>query len=363
VLTRIDQLIKEHHPGLVVIDSFKALQAFATDPTEFRRFLHDLAGRLTALAASSFWVGEYDASDSTNAPEFAVADAIIALGTTRTAERQTRILQILKLRGSGFAAGEHAYRISSSGLDVFPRLADSLDGSDYALSPKRQSTGVDALDELLGDGYWAGSTTLACGPSGVGKTLIGLHFIFRGAERGESGVIATLQENRTQLSRIVQGFGWSLDTDGIHLMARSPVDVYIDEWVYELLDLIEKTGAKRVLIDSLADLYFTIGDPIRFREWMYSLTQRLVRKGVSLFMTLEVPDLFDVIRISEHGMSHLSDNVLLLQYVRTDSRITRALTVLKTRASHHKPEVRSYEISKEGIVLGPPLAHLAGTPA
>ena len=128
-----------------------------------------------------------------------------------------------------------------------------------------------------------------------------------------------------------------------------------------LLDLIDKTGAKRVLIDSLADLFFTIGDPIRFREWMYSLTQRLVRKGVSLFMTLEVPDLFEVMRISEQGMSHLSDNVLLLQYVRTDSRITRALTVLKTRASHHEPEVRSYEISKEGIVLGPPLARLAGT--
>ena len=363
VLTRIDELIKEHHPGLVVIDSFKALQAFAADRTEFRRFLHDLAGRLTALAASSFWVGEYDPSDSTNAPEFAVADAIIALGTTRTAERQTRILQILKLRGSGYAAGEHAYRISSSGLDVFPRLADSLDGSDYAMSLERQSTGVDALDELLGDGYWPGSTTLVCGPSGVGKTLIGLHFIFRGAERGQAGVIATLQENRTQLSRIVEGFGWSLDNKGVHLMARSPVDVYIDEWVYELLDLIEKTGAKRILIDSLADLYFTIGDPIRFREWMYSLTQRLVRRGVSLFMTLEVPDLFEVSRISEQGMSHLADNVLLLQYVRTDSRITRALTVLKTRASHHEPEVRAYEISGEGIVLGPPLAHLAGAPA
>ena len=79
-------------------------------------------------------------------------------------------------------------------------------------------------------------------------------------------------------------------------------------------------------------------------------------------MTLEVPDLFELGRISEHGMSHLSDNVLLLQYVRSDTHITRALTVLKTRASHHEPEVRSYEISKKGIVLGPPVARLAATP-
>ncbi|TMD48117.1 MAG: hypothetical protein E6I86_07550 [Chloroflexi bacterium] len=353
VLTRVDGLIKEHHPGLVVIDSFKALHAFATDQAEFRRFLHDLAGRLSALAASSFWVGEYDSADSSEASEFAVADAIIALGTSRVSERKTRILEIRKLRGSGFAAGEHAYRITAAGLDVFPRLADALETSDFALGTTRQSTGVDALDTLLADGYWPGSTTLVCGPSGVGKTLIGLHFIFQGAKAGQPGVIATLQENRTQLARIVEGFGWSLDQQGVHLMARSPVDVYIDEWVYELLDLIEKTGAKRVLIDSLADLYFTIGDPVRFREWMYSLTQRLVRIGVSLFTTLEVPDLFEVVRVSEQGMSHLADNVLLLQYIRRDSRIERALTVLKTRASRHDPEVRSFEISKEGIVLGP----------
>ena len=358
VLSRVDQLIKDHHPGLVVIDSFKALHAFASDQAEFRRFLHDLAGRLTALAASSFWVGEYDADDSSEAPEFAVADAIIALGTRRVSERETRILQIRKLRGSAFSAGEHAYRITPAGLDVFPRLADALQSSDYALGTTRQSTGVNALDTLLADGYWPGSTTLVCGPSGVGKTLIGLHFIFQGAKAGQPGVIATLQENRTQLGRIVEGFGWSLDQPGVHLMARSPVDVYIDEWVYELLDLIKKTGAKRVLIDSLADLYFTIGDPVRFREWMYSLTQRLVRMGVSLFTTLEVPELFEVHRVSEHGMSHLSDNVLLLQYIRRDSRIERALTVLKTRASRHEPEVRSFEISKEGIVLGPALAGL-----
>jgi len=356
VLTRIDALIKEHHPGLVVIDSFRALHAFASDQAEFRRFLHDLAGRLTALAASSFWVGEYDAAESSEAAEFAVADAIISLGTTRIAERQTRILQIRKLRGSAFAAGEHAYRITAAGLDVFPRLADALETADYALGTVRQSTGVEALDTLLADGYWPGSTTLVCGPSGVGKTLIGLHFIFQGAKAGQPGVIATLQENQIQLARIVEGFGWSLDQPGVHLMARSPVDVYIDEWVYELLDLIERTGAKRVLIDSLADLYFTIGDPVRFREWMYSLTQRLVRLGVSLFTTLEVPELFDVVRVSEQGMSHLSDNVLLLQYIRRDSRIERALTVLKTRASRHEPEVRAFEISKEGIVLGPTLA-------
>ena len=60
VLERIDALVKEHQPGIIVIDSFKALRTFAADDAEFRRFLHDLAGRFSVLAVSSLWVGEYE---------------------------------------------------------------------------------------------------------------------------------------------------------------------------------------------------------------------------------------------------------------------------------------------------------------
>src|SRR5207237_10518479 len=179
------------------------------------------------------------------------------------------------------------------------------------------------LDELLGDGYWPGSATLVVGPSGVRKTLLGLHFVFKGASQGEPGIVASLQENNTQLGRVAQGFGWSLPTEGVHLMARSPVDVYIDQWVYDLLDLVEEVGARRVVIDSLADLLIAAGDEQRFREWIYSLTQRCSRNGVSLLMTLETPELFQISRISEFGVSHLSDNVLLLQYVPRELELKR----------------------------------------
>ena len=127
--------------------------------------------------------------------------------------------------------------------------------------------------------------------------------------------------------------------------------MYIDEWVYELLELTDRVGARRVLIDSLADLSIAAGDQMRFREWMYSLTSRLSRAGVSALMTLEVPELFEPVRISENGMSHLSDNVLLLQYLRQNDRLRRALTVLKTRAHRHDPSVRQFEITTEGIAL------------
>jgi circadian clock protein KaiC len=99
------------------------------------------------------------------------------------------------------------------------------------------------------------------GPSGAGKTLMGLHFIFSGAATGQPGVVATLQENPIQLQRMAGGFGWSLDDERVAVMYRSPNDVYIDEWVYELLDLIETTGARRVLIDSLSDLNYAAPIP------------------------------------------------------------------------------------------------------
>ncbi len=353
VLTTVDSFLREIRPGIVVIDSFKAFHAFAADETEFRLFLYGLTRRLTASAVTSIWNAPYTRERALDAAEFAVADAVIELNTKQVGERETRVLQVLKLRGSGFLSGEHTYRISTAGLDVFPRLADVQDRTSYKLSTERVSTGVEALDEMLGEGYWAGASTLVAGPSGVGKTLLGLHFIYAGARADQPGILATFQENETQLGRIVHSFGWALGEKGVNIMSRSLVDMYIDEWVYELLDLVEKTDAKRIVIDSLPDLMATAGnDPVRFREWMFSLVQRCTRRGISLVMMVEVPELFEMRRISEHGLSHLADNVILLQYFREDSRLARAVTVLKTRAMHHQPVVRRYEITEKGFELG-----------
>jgi len=166
VSERIDSLVKQHHPGIIVIDSFKALRTFASSDADFRRFLHDLAGMLSAIAVSSLWVGEYEHDEATNSPEFAVADAVIGVETKRASERSTRFLSVRKLRGSDFLSGDHAYRITADGLVVFPRLADPRDtGSPMAVG-ERRSTGIAALDESLENGYWSGSTTLVAGPTG-----------------------------------------------------------------------------------------------------------------------------------------------------------------------------------------------------
>ena len=133
-------------------------------------------------------------------------------------------------------------------------------------------------------------------------------------------------------------------------MYRSPVDLQIDEWVYELLER-RTHRRRRVLIDSLADLQFAAGDRSASASTCtpYAALRPRRRQRVH---DLEVAELFAVTRLSDYGVSHLSDNVLLLQYIRDGAAIRRAVTVLKTRATKNETQVREFTITADGITLG-----------
>jgi circadian clock protein KaiC len=350
VLEKIELIVRHRRPGVLVIDSFKPFVAYGDGVREFRGFLAGLAGRLSVLDTSSFWIGEYETAERGGAPEFAVADTVLSLESRLDRTRTVRELRILKLRGGSFSSGAHAYRLSAAGIEVFPRLADAPDDATYQFEGSRTSTGIDAVDAMLDEGYASGTSTLCLGPTGSGKTLFGMHFIFKGAQLGDPGVIATLQENPSQLERVVNSFGWSLTDPNVEVLYRSPVDVYVDEWVYELLLLVERTGAKRVVIDSLSEIALAADDEQRFHEYVYSLVQRLSRQGVSLFMTSEARELFGGGGVAPSGAS-ICDNIVLLRYATDDRTVRRTLTVLKTRASKHAADIREFVIDRSGISL------------
>src|SRR3984893_3867311 len=107
VLTVVDGFLKEIRPGIIVVDSFKAFHAFAHNESDFRLFLYGLSRRLTAGAVTSIWNAPYTRDQAQDAAEYAVADSVISLDKKKTAEREVRVLEVLKLRGSGFLSGEH----------------------------------------------------------------------------------------------------------------------------------------------------------------------------------------------------------------------------------------------------------------
>lgn len=106
-----------------------------------------------------------------------------------------------------------------------------------------------------------------------------------------------------------------------------------------------------MVIDSLMDLQTAAVDDTRFREFMYSLTQRFSRQGISLMTTYETLDLFSAGNLSEFAFSHLADNVIALACHRDHRATNRSLTIVTTRASNHDPDIRQFSIGPDGINL------------
>ena len=131
-------------------------------------------------------------------------------------------------------------------------------------------------------------------------------------------------------------------------MYRSAVDLYLDEWVYDLLDLLDSHEARRVFIDGLGNLR-AAAEPVRFREYLYSLVQRCSRQGVNLMMSIETAELFGATRLAGGALFQMADNVVLLQFLRRDGEYRRAMTILKSRAGKMEPRLHGYTIGATGI--------------
>lgn len=355
-IDKLKSLVLENQPKFLVIDSFKALHDFSSSVEEFRRFLSEFASLLTALSITTFLVGEYSPEDMAKTPEFAVADGIIELVLKKIAVKDARFVRVVKMRGTSFFGGEHAYKITSDGLDIFPRLTTPVVSPEYDISFDREKTGVEVFDKMISEGFWKGSSTTIFGPPGSGKTLLGMHFIFKGIAMGEKGLIASLQENPIQLARIAKGFGWDLKDEikkgTLEYIYTSPVDIYIDEFIVKILKIVEEKKVGRILIDSLNDLEAAAPNPERFRDYIYALVQNLAVKNVSVIMTSEIKELFGSSYLSEFGISHISDNVILVHFLREKSEIKRAISVMKTRASDHDQKIRQFTITSDGIKIG-----------
>ena len=160
LLPRLKDAIKTMSPRILVIDSFKAIHDLATSTQEMRLILYEVAGLLTAYDTTVLLVGEYRHEDIDRYPEFAVADGIVELARNALGTRDERYLRVLKLRGSSYRQGTHAFDITAAGLQVYPRLVSPVAAASYDAALSRVPSGIPGLDPMLAGGLWAGSATL-----------------------------------------------------------------------------------------------------------------------------------------------------------------------------------------------------------
>ncbi|MBK5186788.1 MAG: AAA family ATPase [Gemmatimonadaceae bacterium] len=345
------ELIKTRSPKIIVIDSFRAIHDLASSAPEMRRVVSDLAGLLSSYDTTAFLLGEYTTEDIQRFPEFAVSDSIIQMARQTLGTRDERYLRVLKLRGSSYREGQHAFRITNDGIQLFPRLVSPRIAATYTPRSERASTGVDGLDAMLDGGVWAGTTTLLVGPTGSGKTTIALHFALEGIARKERTLYVNFQENPAQLARSFANLGADVDAarkGGLEFMYVSPVELQIDSIVVGIFERIKDGTIQRVVVDAVGDLVTAASDSQRLHDYLYSLVQHFAVNGVTSLLIFETGISSNgSLETHEQRSSYMSDNVLAIA-LGGEERTRRTIRVVKTRNSWHDPVVRQLEISSAG---------------
>lgn len=348
---RLLDIIKQHRPSIVVIDSFKAIADLMPDTATWRRTVFELASALAAYDTTAFWVGEYEQLSFLGQVEFAIADGILELRRQQWGARDDRTLRVLKLRGSAFRDGSHAFVITSEGLQVFPRLLQPAEVGGYEPDPGRLRSGIGGLDDMIEAGWLRGTSTLVAGPSGAGKSMLGLHFLRQGVEDGEAGLLINFQENPSQLRRAMRSLGWSperlIGPRKLDILYSPPIELQIDTIVDEVFRRIEEHDVRRVVVDALADLERSTPEPGRFRDYIYALTQHFARRNITSMLTLETPGPTGQ-HWSRHEVSYMSDNILLLS-MELEQDLERTVRVVKSRGSAHDGKRHSLRIGSAGI--------------
>lgn len=353
LLPLLRQTIKSLSPKIIVIDSFKAVHDLAESAADRRRLVYEMTALLTAYGTTAFLLGEYTEDDILRYPEFAVADGIVEMSRRRLGNRDERYFRVYKLRGSRYLEGAHAFRITDSGLDIYPRLVSPAMPEGYEPATERISTGVRGLDAMLGGGVWRGTTTLLAGPSGAGKTTIGLQFALEGTRLGEPTLYMNFQENPSQLMRTIRNLGVDLEdaqSHGLDLVYASPVELQIDSIIVDMFRRIRQRGVRRLVIDALGDLATAATDPQRLHDYLYALVQHFAVSTITSVLNFETSGNVISAQGTQHATSYLSDNIVLLT-VDGEERTRRAIRILKTRGSAHDMRVREVEISAAGLAV------------
>jgi circadian clock protein KaiC len=378
--------------SVVVLDGFRGVRGVDLDPQAARQFLYNVGTTLSVLGGTTIITSEADPRDPAFFPEATTADVIIGLHYTLNGVRQMRALEAIKVRGSAPLPGLHGLQIENEGAVVYPRLEARIGmtsrrqmertlttlGADTAIPESAAGDpvpfGVAELDTLLGGGLTRDTSTLLAGGPGTGKTLISLLFALAGARAGEPTVFLGFRESLRQLLLKADSFGVgghlreALRQGGLLTLLRwAPVELTPDIVADQLLTVLDRVGARRLVVDSISEVERAVlgsGNGGRVDNYLGALIEALRDRSVTgIFIKETRQSVGSRVDFADEPASVLAENVLLLEQLEQRGGLHRVLSVLKTRFAAHDATLWEFAIAPpDGIRLIAPLRRDVETP-
>lgn len=353
---KITECVSALKPQRVFLDPMTQFRYLSADIYQFRRQVLSFLRFLIDQGATVLFTSEGSAEAPDDDLQF-MSDGVIELDNNA----QGRSISVKKFRGGDFRAGSHSMRLVAGGIEVYPRLIPEQYGR--AFTTDKISSGIPELDELLNGGLERGTVTIVTGPSGAGKTTLGLQFMKEAAGRGERSVVYSFEEEIEIMVHRAESINIParamIERGTLQMMKVEPLRWSPDEFAQLVRREVEEENARVVMLDSVAGYKLSLrGEDLVAH--MHALTKYLQNMGVVVLLITEATDVVGDFKVSGVGISYLADNTIFVRYLELNGELRKAIGVLKKRMSDFEKTLREFEITHYGIKVGEPLTNLRG---
>ena len=357
----IFEAVEAATPRRVVIDSLSEIRLLAQSSLRYRRQVLALKHYFAKHGATVLLLDDLT-TDINDKTVHSVAHGVIQLQELAPeygAER--RRVRVIKYRGRRFRGGYHDFTIKTGGLEVYPRIVASEHHTAFPRTPV--SSGVKALDALLGGGIERGSSALILGPAGTGKSLFAIKFAVAAVHRGERAALFIFDEEMGLLYDRMLMLGINLremEAQGDLIIEQvDAAELSPGEFASRVRDCVTKRQIQTVVIDSLNGYQAAMPQEQFLILHIHELLQFLNRQGASTFLTVAQHGLVGEMK-APVDVTYLADTVILLRYFEAAGNVRRAVSVIKKRSGAHENTIREFEIGDGGLSVGEPLNQFQG---
>ena len=357
IIYTVIQQVKRLHPQRVFLDSMSQLRRLTPNALQYRRQVFAFLQFFSTQGSTAIITSE-SVDSAADEDLQVICDGIITLHSSS----EKHILSVNKYRGSSFRRGDHTIRLSEKGMQVFPHLLpEKFPQKTFRL--ESLSSGVPGLDALLHGGLERGTVSILTGPSGVGKTSMGLLFMKEAVARGERSLVYIFDEAEETLLHRCETINIpvrSMVKQGKLLISRvEPAHFTPDEFAYSVRKEIEREATSMVMFDSISGYRLSMRGEDMVPH-LHALCQYLQNYGLTVLLINDIEAITGGFRATEIGISYMADNIVFLRYLEIHGEIHRTVGVLKKRMTGFERALRKWEIIPDGITVGPPMTNLRG---